>query len=32
VLKVKPPLVVNRAECDEILDKMRGALKKVFRA
>ena len=32
ILKVKPPLVVNRAECDEILDKMRGALKKVFRA
>ncbi len=32
VLKIKPPLIVNQMECDEILDKFRGALRKVFRA
>ena len=31
VLKVKPPLIVNRAECDEILEKFRSALMFVLR-
>ncbi len=32
VLKVKPPLIVSRAECDEILDKTRRCLRDVLRA
>jgi len=31
VLKIKPPLIVSSAECDEILDKFRTAMKQVFR-
>ena len=31
ILKVKPPLIVNSKECDEILDKLRNALTQVFR-
>jgi 4-aminobutyrate aminotransferase-like enzyme len=31
VLKIKPPLIVTRAECDEILDKFRRSVKKVLR-
>ncbi len=30
VLKVKPPLIVNRAECDEILDKFERSVKDVL--
>jgi len=30
VLKIKPPLVVNKSECDEILDVFGGALRQVF--
>ncbi|MGO8702398.1 MAG: aspartate aminotransferase family protein [Candidatus Brocadiia bacterium] len=31
VLKIKPPLVVTQAECEEILDKLRGAMTRVLR-
>ncbi len=31
VLKVKPPLIVNRAECDEILEKFEKSVKQVLR-
>ena len=31
VLKGKPPLIVNRQECDEILDKLRVSLRAVLR-
>ncbi|MEX1241248.1 MAG: aspartate aminotransferase family protein [Cyclobacteriaceae bacterium] len=31
VLKVKPPLIVNKNECDEILDKFRSSVKGVLR-
>lgn len=31
ILKIKPPLIVNRGECDEILDKFRRSLAMVFR-
>ena len=31
ILKVKPPLIVSREECDEILEKFRAAMKTVFR-
>ncbi len=31
VLKVKPPLIVNRAECDEILEKFEQSVKQVLR-
>ena len=31
VLKVKPPLIVTQAECDEILDILQRAMKKVLR-
>ncbi len=31
VLKIKPPLIVNQPECDEILDKFQKALTKVLR-
>jgi len=31
ILKIKPALIVNQSECDEILDKFRTAMKKVLR-
>ncbi len=31
ILKIKPPLIINRAECDEILDILAGTLKSVLR-
>jgi DMSO/TMAO reductase YedYZ molybdopterin-dependent catalytic subunit len=31
VLKIKPPLIVTRAECDEILDKFRRSVRQVLR-
>ena len=31
VLKIKPPLIVNKSECDEILDKFRAAVKATLR-
>ena len=31
ILKVKPPLIVNHSECDEILDKLKTAMKIVLR-
>ncbi|MFH1009530.1 MAG: aminotransferase class III-fold pyridoxal phosphate-dependent enzyme, partial [Candidatus Latescibacterota bacterium] len=31
VLKIKPPLIINQAECDEILDVFAGTLKTVLR-
>ncbi len=31
VLKVKPPLIVNKAECDEILEKLDKSLKETLR-
>ncbi len=31
VLKIKPPLIVTQAECDEILDKLRSAMTRVLR-
>ena len=31
VLKVKPPLIINRAECDEVLDKFYTSVKEVLR-
>mgnify|MGYP001109298643 CR=1 FL=1 len=31
ILKIKPPLVVTESECDEIMDKLRAAMTKVFR-
>jgi 4-aminobutyrate aminotransferase-like enzyme len=31
VLKVKPPLIVNRNECDEILDKFKASVKDILR-
>ena len=31
VLKVKPPLIVNKAECDEILEKFSKSVKEVLR-
>jgi 4-aminobutyrate aminotransferase-like enzyme len=31
VLKVKPPLIINRAECDEILEKFRKSVNEVLR-
>lgn len=32
VLKVKPPLIVNQNECDEILEKLKDAMKIVLRS
>ena len=31
VLKVKPPLIMNRAEADEVLEKLRACLQAVLR-
>lgn len=31
VLKIKPPLIITRQECDEVLDKFHKAMKKVLR-
>jgi 4-aminobutyrate aminotransferase-like enzyme len=31
VLKIKPPLIINREECDEVLDVFAAALKSVLR-
>jgi len=31
VLKIKPPLIITQAECDEVLDKLRGAMEQVLR-
>lgn len=31
VLKIKPPLIVNRSECDEILDLLKKSIKEVLR-
>jgi 4-aminobutyrate aminotransferase-like enzyme len=31
VLKIKPPLIINRAECDEVLDKFRLSAREVLR-
>ena len=31
VLKVKPPLIVNQSEADEVLDILRRAMQKVLR-
>ena len=31
ILKVKPPLIVNQSECDEILDKLKRAMKMILR-
>ena len=31
VIKIKPALVINRAECDEVLDKLQQALRRVLR-
>ena len=31
VLKIKPPLVITQAECDEVLDKLRIAMRRVLR-
>lgn len=31
ILKIKPPLIINRSECDEVLDKFRSALGNVLR-
>ena len=30
VLKVKPPLIINQAECDEVIEKFKTALSEVF--
>ncbi|NMA42542.1 MAG: aspartate aminotransferase family protein [Oligosphaeraceae bacterium] len=30
VLKVKPPLIINQAECDEIIEKFKASIKEVF--
>ncbi|MCK9266120.1 aminotransferase class III-fold pyridoxal phosphate-dependent enzyme [bacterium] len=30
VLKIKPPLIINRTECDEVLNALTDTLKKVF--
>jgi len=32
VLKVKPPLIINQAEADEVLDKLRACMEKVLRS
>ena len=32
VLKVKPPLIVNQSECDEILEKFEKSVKALLRA
>jgi 4-aminobutyrate aminotransferase-like enzyme len=31
VLKIKPPLIINHAECDEVLDKFENSLREVLR-
>ena len=31
VLKIKPPLIIARAECDEVLEKLRIAMTRVLR-
>ena len=31
VLKIKPPLIITQAECDEVLDKLRTAMIRVLR-
>ena len=31
ILKIKPPLVVTKSECDEIIDKLRAAMTKILR-
>jgi len=31
VLKIKPPLIIKQAECDEVIEKLRGALRRVLR-
>ncbi len=31
ILKIKPPLIINRQECDEVLEKFRAVLAKVLR-
>jgi 4-aminobutyrate aminotransferase-like enzyme len=31
ILKIKPPLIITQAECDEVIDKLRAALRKVLR-
>ena len=31
ILKIKPPLIINRAECDEVLDKFADTLRQVLR-
>jgi len=31
ILKIKPPLIITQAECDEVVDKLRAALRKVLR-
>ena len=31
VLKIKPPLIITQAECDEVLDKLRTAMERVLR-
>jgi len=31
VLKVKPPLIINQAECDEVLERFRASVKDVLR-
>jgi len=30
VLKVKPPLIINQAECDEVIEKFEASVKEVF--
>jgi 4-aminobutyrate aminotransferase-like enzyme len=31
VIKIKPPLIITKEECDEVLDKLRVALTRVLR-
>lgn len=31
VIKIKPPLIINRAECDEVLDKFARSVREVLR-
>ena len=31
VLKIKPPLIINREECDEVLEKFRRSVRQVLR-
>lgn len=31
ILKIKPPLIITQAECDEVIDKLQAALVKVLR-